>query len=209
MSEAVVEFFFSYRSPYSYLAAARVFALADRWRLRVQYRGVAPMVNRGVALPRAKKLYLLRDAAREARRLGIPFGPVHDPLGEGAERCLAIGELAAELGRAREFVTLSARAIWSQAADVSRPRVLRTLCQAAGLDWRQCEQALAEPRWLARCERNAECLRAAGHWGVPTMLFDGEPFWGQDRIEDLEARLAAAGVPATEPKAAAAPGVSV
>ncbi len=201
---AVVEFFFSFRSPYSYLAAERVFALADRWQLQVRYRGVAPMVSRGIALPRAKQLYILRDAAREARRLGIPFGPLHDPLGAGARNCLGIAELASASGRAREFVTVSSRAIWSQAADVSKPRVLRRLCAAAGLDWMQCQQALADPQWLRRCERNAQRLRAAGHWGVPTMIFAGEVFWGQDRIVDLEARLREGGVPchaASEPPA--------
>ena len=48
------------------------------------------MAMRGQPLPLAKRLYILRDAKREADRLGLPFGKIHDPLGEGVWRCLTI-----------------------------------------------------------------------------------------------------------------------
>lgn len=189
-----VEFFFSFRSPYSYLAAERAFALADKWDIALIYQGVRPMVTRGVPLPSSKKLYILRDAEREARRLGIPFGNMHDPLGEGALRCLRVGELAKDQGKERTFVTRTARAIWSGAADVTRDEVLRPLCEGAGLAWDECREALKSEALLQRCEQNVERLRSYGQWGVPTFVFKGEPFWGQDRIEDLERVLEDAGV---------------
>lgn len=189
-----VEFFFSFRSPYSYLAVERAFALPDKWDIELIYQGVRPMVTRGVPLPTAKKLYILRDAAREARRLGIAFGNMFDPIGEGALRCLRVAELAKDLGCERDFVIPTARAIWAEGADVTRDEVLRPLCERAGLEWDACKQALAGDELLQRCEDNVERLRSFGQWGVPTFVFHEEPFWGQDRIQDLERVLEEAGV---------------
>jgi 2-hydroxychromene-2-carboxylate isomerase len=193
MSEHL-EFFFSFRSPYSYLAAPRAFALADRFDVDVVLRGVIPMVMRGQAVPRAKALHTLRDVAREADRLGMPFGRIHDPVGDGALRCLVISEHAKDAGRERAFVLEASRAIWAQAVDVARDAGLRPVCERAGLAWPACAAALTDPELRARVEANTDALAALDHWGVPVVLFRGERFWGQDRIEDLEAELRAAGL---------------
>ena len=74
MTAAPLEFFFSFRSPYSYLAAPRAFALPERFDVDVLFRGVIPMAMRGQSVPRAKRLHTLRDVKREATRLGMPFG---------------------------------------------------------------------------------------------------------------------------------------
>ena len=186
-----VEFFFSFRSPYSYLAAPRAFALRDRHRIALRYRGVIPMAMRGQSVPRAKQLHTLRDVKREATRLGMPFGPVHDPIGTGAVRCLLVAEHGAEQGRDREFVLAAGRGIWAEAADVARDRPLRRICERAGLEWEGCRAALAEPRLRERIEANTARLAELGHWGVPVFVLGGELFWGQDRIADLEDALAA------------------
>lgn len=189
-----VDFFFSFRSPYSYLAAPRAFALRVRYDVELTYRGVIPMAMRGQAVPRAKRLHTLRDAAREAARLGMPFGRIHDPIGKGAMRCLLVGEHALDQGREREFVLAASRGIWSEAMDVARDEPLRELSERAGLGWEDCAAALESPEKRERVEANTNALDAAGHWGVPLFVFDGELFWGQDRIEDLEAALRAAGL---------------
>jgi 2-hydroxychromene-2-carboxylate isomerase len=189
-----VDFFFSFRSPYSYLAAPRAFELVDRYTVGLHFRGVIPMAMRGQKVPRAKQLHTLRDVKREAVRLGMPFGPVHDPIGDGAVRCLLVAEHAIDVGRERAFVLEASRAIWSRAADVARDRPLRAICEAAGLDWRACREALQDPASGARVDANTNELVARGHWGVPVFDFRGELFWGQDRIEDLEVALAAAGL---------------
>lgn len=186
---STVDFFFSFRSPYSYLAGPRVFALVDRYGVAVRFRGVIPMAMRGQAVPRAKQLHTLRDVKREATRLRMPFGPVHDPIGEGALRCLLVAEHAIDAGREREFVLEASRAIWSRAADVSRDAPLQAICEAAGLDWAACAAALREPAIRARVDANTAALAALGHWGVPVLVSGDELYWGQDRIEDLEDEL--------------------
>jgi 2-hydroxychromene-2-carboxylate isomerase len=190
---ARIEFFFSYRSPYSYLAAPRALALADRFDVDVVPRGVIPMIMRGQSVPRAKALHTLRDVAREADRLGMPFGRIHDPVGPGALRCLAVGEHAVDVGRIREFVVAAGRAIWGQAVDVASDRGLRGVCETAGLDWTACRAALDDPTLRERYEASTAALDALGHWGVPVLVLDGELYWGQDRIEDVEDALQRAG----------------
>jgi 2-hydroxychromene-2-carboxylate isomerase len=186
---ARLDFFYSFRSPYSYLAAPRAFELPDRFDVSLVFRGVIPMAMRGEAVPRAKRLHTLRDAAREARRLGMPFGRIHDPIGRGALRCLAVSEHAADVGRVREFVLAAGRAIWSEAVDVSGDSGLQVVCERAGLSWDSCAAAVDDEDLLARVQANTDELVGLGHWGVPVFVFGGEMFWGQDRIEDLERRL--------------------
>lgn len=189
-----VQFFFSFRSPYSYLAGPRGFALPDRFDVELEYRGVIPMAMRGQAVPRAKRLHTLRDVDREADRLGMPFGRIHDPIGAGAMRCLVVAEHARDAGREREFVLAASRGIWSEAMDVSRDGPLRELCERAGLSWDDCGAALEDPQARARVDASTAALDQLGHWGVPLFVLEEELFWGQDRIEDLEAVLRAAGL---------------
>jgi 2-hydroxychromene-2-carboxylate isomerase len=189
VSPTRIDFFFSFRSPYSYLAAPRAFALADAYDVDVVFRGVIPMAMRGQSVPVSKRMHTLRDTKREADRLGMPFGRVHDPIGEGAMRCLLIAEHAADTGRVREFVLEASRGIWAEAVDVSGDEGLHLVCERAGLDWDACLAALDDPELLARVEANSAQLVELGHWGVPVFVLDGELYWGQDRIEDVEAAL--------------------
>lgn len=186
---AQIDFFFSFRSPYSYLAGPRAFELADRHEAEIVFRGVIPMAMRGQKVPMAKRLHTLRDVRREADRLGMPFGRIHDPIGEGARRCLIISEHAADAGRVREFVLGASRGIWAEAIDVSSDHGLRLVCEGAGLDWEACADALRDPSMAERVETNTQRLLDLGHWGVPVFVLEGELYWGQDRIEDLERAL--------------------
>jgi 2-hydroxychromene-2-carboxylate isomerase len=191
-----VEYFFSFRSPYSYISGPRAFELAKRYNIELVWRGVRPMAMRGQPLPRSKQFYILRDTAREADRLGMPFGKIYDPLGEGVWRCLTIAEHAKALGRLPEFVLAASRASWAEGVDVNQDGPLRDICEQSGLDWSACTAAIANAQFRQRVEDNTARLSSLGQWGVPTFLFRGEAFWGQDRIQDLEAALTAAGLAA-------------
>ncbi len=194
MSAPRVDYFYSFRSPYSYLSGPRGFALADDFEIDLHFRGVIPMMMRGESVPTAKRMHTMRDVKREADRLGMPFGRIHDPLGEGATRTLAVSEYAIDLGRAREFVLTASRAIWGEATDPATDEGLRQICDAAGLDWDGCHAALSDPELAERVEANTQQLVEIGHWGVPVFVFDEEQFWGQDRIDDLALVLADAGL---------------
>lgn len=202
MGKPQVEFFFSFRSPYSYLAVPRAFALPRRYGIELVYRGVRPMAMRGQPLPLAKRLYILRDAWRESMRLGIPFGKIHDPLGEGVWRCLTVAEHAASVGKLPGFVLAASCGIWGEGVDVLSDAPLRGLCERAGLEWDACQAAIANPEYRERVERNTARLEQLGHWGVPVFTFAGQAYWGQDRIEDLELALRGAGLECNKDRAA-------
>jgi 2-hydroxychromene-2-carboxylate isomerase len=185
-----VDYFFSFRSPYSYISAPRAFELPEHWDIDLVYRGTIPMVMRGQAVSRDKGIHTMRDTKREADALGMPFGPVHDPVGDGAMRCLLVAELAADLGVEKDFVLSASRGIWAEAIDTATDEGLKTITQRAGLDWEAASAALANTDYAARLEANVSELEAMKHWGVPTFVLRGEIFWGQDRIVDLETRMA-------------------
>lgn len=204
-----IDLFWSFRSPYSYLATGRLVALANDHDLDLAVRPVLPLAVRDPAFfERVNPLwppYLLRDTRRIADRLGIDYGwPRPDPVvmdpvtrRHPAEqpyihRLTRLGVAAAERGRGLPFIDEVSRVIfggkvegWHQGAHLAEAAA------RAGLDLAELDRAIeAEPgRYVAAIERNQEDLRAAGHWGVPTMVFRGEPFFGQDRIDDLVWRL--------------------
>ncbi|MFK7999278.1 MAG: DsbA family protein [Polyangiales bacterium] len=66
---------------------------------------------------------------------------------------------------------------------------LETAAHAVGLDLREMEQSITDGDHTDEIDSNHDSLEAAGHWGVPTMVVRGEPFFGQDRIETLRWRL--------------------
>jgi 2-hydroxychromene-2-carboxylate isomerase len=133
----------------------------------------------------------------------MPFGRIHDPIGEGAMRCLAIAQLAAAQGHAREFVLEAGRGIWGEAVDVSSDDGLREVCTRAGLSWPECLTALADPASREQVERDTNALAELGHWGVPVLVLRRELFWGQDRIVDLEAALTDLGLDRQTPMSVA------
>jgi len=164
----------SFRSPYSYLAVARLQGRDD-----VELRPVLPMVMRGYRVPRVKRLYIARDAAREARRWKVPFGRLTDPLGPGIARCIATFFDQPDTLRSRVSHAIM-RGIWSQAADVSGPDLERLVKEAGGT-WREPDVSDGAP-WRSTVARHREELGNLGLWGVPSFHRGDLRLWGQDRV---------------------------
>ena len=177
-----LDFFFSFRSPYSYVAMQRTLAIADAWKLTLRLRPVLPMVMRGQPVPRAKLVYIGKDAKREAERHGIEFGTWCDPLGAGVERCLAVLAYAETEHKAREFMLVAAEHIWARGTDVATDSGMRQVTDALGLFWPDVAVAMREDSWRPQVEANQEALAEAGAWGVPTFVFGTLCLWGQDRL---------------------------
>jgi 2-hydroxychromene-2-carboxylate isomerase len=203
-----VDLFWSFRSPYSYLATGRLVALQQEWDVDVRVRIVLPIA---VRIPgffdQVNPLwppYLMRDTFRIAQSLDIPYGwPMPDPIvQEWPSRKVAeeqpyiyrlsrLGALAAERGRGLPFITEVSREIWGGTPGWNEGTRLADAASRAGYDLAEMDAAIAKDaaRLDAAIAQNQADLEAAGHWGVPTMVFEGEPFFGQDRIDLLVWRL--------------------
>jgi len=188
-ADTCLDFFFSFRSPYSYLAVERTFQLVDRFGIQLQIRPVLPMVMRGMKVPRLKRMYIVQDAKREALSAGVPFGRICDPVGSGAERCLALFRHAAEKGKERDFILSAARGAWSEGIDLATDKGLKQCVERIGLDWNQCRPLLGDESWREMAEKNRQEMFSLGSWGVPTFRLADTVTWGQDRLWVLEDRL--------------------
>ena len=176
-----MEFFHSFRSPYSYLALERYMDIADAFGLELRIRPVMPMVMRGMQVPNAKLLYIAADTSRESRRLDIPFGKMADPVGAGVERCMAVLQYAKEEKREREFLLNAGVAIWSKAIDVSTDTGLRKVTAKTGLFWPAAKSAIDDQQWRDEADENRQSMMQSGSWGVPTIRLGDYTIWGQDR----------------------------
>lgn len=176
-----IEFFHSLRSPYSYLLLQRMVDIAAAFGIELVLRPVLPMVMRGMQVPRSKLLYIARDAAREATRLGIEFGKISDPVGPGVERCLAVYRYAQSENRGRDFLLNAGVAIWAEAIDVATDTGMRKVTGRTGLFWPDVEAAMKNDDWREAVEANRESMMNTGAWGVPTIRMGDFVTWGQDR----------------------------
>ena len=183
------EMYFSFRSPYSYIALEQIEAILAPYGIPLVLKQVAPMVMRGMELPTVKRMYIVRDAKREADRLGVPFGELCDPLGPGVTNCLALAHWANQRGALLPLARSAMRGIWAEAKDVAEYVDLRTIVERAGLPWDEAREALADPKAAKAAADNAADLNGIGLWGVPSFRVGDYVAWGQDRLPLLADRL--------------------
>jgi 2-hydroxychromene-2-carboxylate isomerase len=181
------EMWFSFRSPYSYIAIEQLPLMLDG--IPLQLRAVLPMVMRGLKVPSIKQLYIVRDAKREADRLGVAFGEICDPAGPGAENCIALAYWAEQRGKQLELVRSVMRGIWAEARDMTEYVDLRYVVERAGLPWAEAKDALGVPHAQKWAQANAADLAVIGLWGVPSFRCGDFVAWGQDRLPLLADRL--------------------
>lgn len=184
-----LELWFSFRSPYSYLAIAQIGAVVRDLDVDLRLRPVLPLVERGAQMPRMKTMYIAKDAHREAQRLGIPFGHIADPLGAGARNAVAIMRAANTAGQGLAFAESAMRGVWAEALDLASYVDLRTIVERAGLGWDAARAALADEAWKTDAADAAADLNAAGLWGVPSFRIGDYTTWGQDRLPYLVDRV--------------------
>lgn len=185
------ELWFSFRSPYSYLAIEQIETVLAPYKVPLVLRPVAPMVARGLAVPSVKRMYIVRDAKREADRLGIELGEICDPLGKGVDHCLAIVHWALQRSPAEglAFARSAMRGIWAEARDMAEYVDLKFVVERAGLPWEEARAQLERPDGAKAATANAADLAVIGLWGVPSLRCGDFVAWGQDRLPMLADRL--------------------
>ena len=203
------DLYWSFRSPYSYLIVPRLLALERDYDVRGVIRPVYPLAVRTPEFFETRDplwfSYFMIDIAREAAFLGLPIRwPRPDPVlmdfstrtypreQPHIHRLTHMGVAAAERGRGLEFLAETSALIWSgEVDDWHQGDHLAGAAARAGLEASAllaCVDEQAE-RLATVVEANQIAQRAAGHYGVPMMTVDGEPFFGQDRFDQLKWRL--------------------
>jgi 2-hydroxychromene-2-carboxylate isomerase len=196
------DIFWSFRSPYSYLATRRYRALTEEYDLTLNLRPVYPLAIRDPSFFERSHpgwlRYTFLDVFRLAQFHGIPMGPPRpDPIVQDIatrkiadeqpyiRRLTRLGQAAARRGKSLAFCDEASRLIWGGAENWHEGEHLAGAAQRAGLNLAELDaEAVNDAEALdAEIAANQAALEAAGHWGVPTLVFDGEPFFGQDRIE--------------------------
>lgn len=181
-----IVYYFSLRSPYSYIGFFKVRRLAEKYGCKLELRPVLPMVMRQMQVPWAKRKYILLDAKREASHFGLKFGRIADPIGSGIERAYAVADLARKKGELQRFIEAAFPAIMAEGVNVASDTGLKQVCQRAGLDWHDCQRALGEEGWRGWVEQNRAEMLAQGCWGVPSIQYADLTVWGQDRLWAIE-----------------------
>jgi 2-hydroxychromene-2-carboxylate isomerase len=178
----LIEFWFSFRSPYCYLAVPRVVELARHYGADLELRFIMPMIMRGLPVPSAKQMYIMRDTKREADMLDVPFGTMVDPRGEGIERANAVLYRAIAAGLGERFTELAFAGVFVKGSDLTTDAGLFALTRECGLRDDDVRAALADQAWRPVAEKNRIGLLDAGLWGAPTYRVDGMPaHWRRDR----------------------------
>ena len=207
-----VDVFLDFRSPYSYLATPEFPRLSEDFDVNTRLRYGLPLAIRKADFFRPDNVqaavYLLLDWERRAEMLGLPHAwPSPDPIVQDFEtmeiaaeqpyiyRVTYLGMEAEKRGRGIEFAQEVFRLIFGGTQNWHLGDHLREAAVRSGLDYDDMARAIEDPAEFDReIEENHLALAQAGHWGVPTMVFNGEPFFGQDRIETLRWRLAQEGL---------------
>jgi 2-hydroxychromene-2-carboxylate isomerase len=204
-----IDLFWSFRSPYSYLATPRLVEMTREYDLAVSARPVYPLaVRSGEFFSQVNPLwigYLMRDTLRIAQMLGLPYRwPRPDPVVVDMNtraatpnqpyihRLTRLGCAAQEAGRGLPFLKEISHTIWSGEVDGwNEGDHLAKASARAGLDLAELDRKIAfnPDKYETVIQENQKAHLASGHWGVPTMAFEGEPFFGQDRLDVLLWRL--------------------
>ncbi|MGY4475401.1 DsbA family protein [Bradyrhizobium sp. USDA 3364] len=209
-----VDLFFSFRSPYSYLALPKTLQMVSDYDVAVNLRPVYPLAVRVPGFfkktnPQFAR-YVVLDSSRVAQHENIPFRfPRPDPIVQDMttldvaehqpyiHRLTRLGAAAQLDGRSLAFTSAISRVLWDGSVKGwNEGDHLARAADAAGFDLAAMDTAVAaDPdRYEAVIKDNQDVHAASGHWGVPTFVFAGEPFFGQDRIDLLIWRMESKGL---------------
>ena len=188
-TNAEIHWFASFRSPYTAIVRDRIKSLAEAYGADLKIRFVLPMVMRGLPVPPAKKKYIPLDTAREARRLGVDFGKVLDPVGRPVELGYSLIPWAREQGRDYNYVQSWLKGVWAEGIDAGSKSGLQQIVERAGLNWNEAKELLGNEDWRAEAEANRHEMMDRGIWGVPSFRVGDTITWGQDRLWVIEHAL--------------------
>ena len=195
---AHIDLYFSTISPYAYLAGLRAEEVASKHGATITYKPldiIALFSRTGGTSPKdrhaSRQEYRAQELLRQAKKTGLPFNlkPAHWPTNAAPSSYAFIAAQNAGGGDLGQLAHSLLRACWAEEKDIAEDAVIRDCLSAAGFD-----PVLADSGLLQGAEVYASNLEEAverGVFGSPFYITDNDQrFWGQDRIDDLDATLA-------------------
>jgi 2-hydroxychromene-2-carboxylate isomerase len=195
-----IDYYVSLNSPWTHLGAARIeaMAMANNASMRIYPVdfGTIFAASGGLPLPKRspqRQAYRLQELARWRDHLGIPIHvePEFFPANDLPSGCcvIALRETVGEQP-AIKLAHRVLKAVWQEQKNPGDPAVLAELINEIGLDADQLMQLASDPKWADRRAADAQAALAKGVFGAPSYVIGDEIFWGQDRLEFVERRLA-------------------
>ena len=193
-----IDFYFDFSSPYGYFAANLIEEIAAKHGRETVWRptllGAAFKITGGQPLPTIplKGSYAAHDLARCARLYKLPFKlPTKFPVSTvaPARAFYWIGDRDRAL--AKKVALALYHAYFAEDRDISNPEVTGNVAAKLGMDKAELTQALNDPAVKERLKTEVDAAIERGVFGSPYIVVDGEPFWGADRIEQIDKWLQA------------------
>jgi 2-hydroxychromene-2-carboxylate isomerase len=197
---APIDFYFEFASPYGYLASLKIDTIAAAYDREVVWRpimlgaafkasGSTPNVKAPLRAP-----YFFRDVPRCARLMGAPLVmPASLPMNSLTASRAYWWLSASDLDIAHGFAQAIFHAHWGLGRDMSTVEQVLEVAAEFGVGAEELRAALADPAVKERLKRETDQAIEAGVFGSPFIIVDGEPFWGADRLDQVERWLATGG----------------
>ncbi|AJC21129.1 2-hydroxychromene-2-carboxylate isomerase [Pandoraea pulmonicola] len=196
------DYFLAPPSPYVYMGHARFVELARRYDVQIQLKPVdlGRIFSSSGGLPLAKRApqrqaYRLVELARWSKYLGIPLNPqpkFFPVAGDPAARLIVAVQLAHGTDRALDLTAAISKALWVDERNIADDATLQAIADGLSLDGKSLVAASSGASVQAAYDANTEDAMNAGVFGAPWFMFQGEPYWGQDRLDFLERAFAEA-----------------
>ncbi len=196
------DYFVAPQSPYVYLGHARFVELARRYDVKIQFKpmDLGRIFAGSGGLPLAKRTpqrqaYRLVELARWSKHLGVPLNlqPKFFPVaGDPAARLIIATQLAHGTDTALDLSAAISTALWTEERNIADDATLQAIAEGLSLDAKSLLVASNGASVQATYDANTDEAASAGVFGAPWFVFEGQPYWGQDRLDFLERAFAEA-----------------
>ena len=188
-----IDFYFDFSSPYGYLAANRIDEIGARHGRDVTWHPIllgAVFKTTGqqplTTIP-VKGDYAKHDMERQARLFGVPFEwPSRFPIASTAACRAFYATAEKDTALAKRLALALYDAFFAKNEDISSPDVTLDVAQRLGIDRTALAASLNDPVLKDRLRSEVDAAIACGVFGSPYIVVDGEPFWGSDRLDQVE-----------------------
>jgi 2-hydroxychromene-2-carboxylate isomerase len=195
-----IDFYFDFSSPYGYFAASKIEDIAARHGRTVTWRpillGAVFKVTGQQPLPTIplKGDYAKHDLERTAKLLNLPFKlPTKFPISTTSPARAFYHLNNRDPALAKRLALALFVAYFADDVDISSPENTADIAAHAGVDRNEMVEALNDPAVKDRLRHEVDAAVALGVFGSPYIVVDGEPFWGSDRLDQVEKWLSTGG----------------